>query len=1187
MLRYLFFAAMILAATVPAVSQFRALVDRNAGLLKVLGEYSEGYSQTLGGETLQYPRLTQAFPVALLTRATTGAMAIEWKAGRVQTSPASRQADFVVRAGMYGQEEAGREFRMFVNDIPRFTFATTTAESWSVKGEAGGVATFDGVLRDQFRDWFGYLRVSVPVEWLEGGNPPRLKIVGEKAGSPAWFMVFQDPEVITSLREKVKVEAWCEMQVVPANSRYAVTVTASSNWAGRRLTWISGRREGIVVPLLQQDGHAGATLTADVGKADPIRILLDNEPIAELKGMIGGAEETRIFPGKLVTLRTRTAPGATWILEYQSTFMPELGGSLIQLSDAGRGTGDLRLIISSHQDIAWMDSPAQCIKDRDEKVITPALALLREDPEYRFDVEDVLELREFLERHPDRKAEIHRFASVGRLGIGASYTMPYEDLCSGEMLVRQFYAGRRWFIKNFPGCDTRTVWNPDVPGRSAQSLQIMQKAGVQNLVISRHEKGLYDWRSPDGSGVLVFSPHHYGLFSERTAGKPLPEATAYLASFARDWRGGITNGSSNVPVLVMSDMSVPAKFDDFIKTWNGLTSITVEGGKMQELSLPRLRYSTAEEFFADVRRENRTLPVLNGERPNLWLYIHGPTHHRAISAKREADIFLPSAEIFSTIDALLSQSFSRYPYAKLTEAWESQIYPDHGWGGKNGEVTDSVFRAKYEHAREVAMTLHARATRSIAARVRTPEEKGIPLVVFNGLSWKRTGIVHTTVALPQGALAKGFTFHDATGTKVPLQVLALERHRDRSVKSAEIIFPATDIPSIGYVTYYLKPSNNVLRVSATKESAPPVLENPFYRVRLGAGGVEQIRDKDLGVDLLKGGKFLGGELFTMQSVGEDAGEWAEPQQPTMEGFDKLSNHRPHWRLIESGPVRQVVEVQQPIDHVTVVQRVVLYRGLKQIDFETSLLDWDGTKYREFRLAFPIDMQDARVTYEVPFAALEVGKDEIEGAAGERYSQKVSAVRPRSIQRWISVSDTRVGVTLSSSVAVWDYRDPTDSPLASPLLQPVLLASRRSCHGEGNWYLQKGDHHYRFSLTSHSPGWRNGRRFGCEADAPLTAVLDPQRSAPGNLPEQMSFFSVDAGNVALSTLKKAEEGDQVIVRLVEEEGRPASATMKFFRPIQRAESTDILEEGGTPLPAKDGSVEVMLGHHAITTIRLVQ
>jgi len=85
--------------------------------------------------------------------------------------------------------------------------------------------------------------------------------------------------------------------------------------------------------------------------------------------------------------------------------------------------------------------------------------------------------------------------------------------------------------------------------------------------------------------------------------------------------------------------------------------------------------------------------------------------------------------------------------------------------------------------------------------------------------------------------------------------------------------------------------------------------------------------------------------------------------------------------------------------------------------------------------------------------------------------------------------------MSTSVAVNDYRDPTPDPAPYPVLQAVLLASRRSCHGEGNWYLQEGDHHYRFSLTSHAPGWTSAWRPGREANSPLFAVLEA-RPRPG-------------------------------------------------------------------------------------------
>jgi alpha-mannosidase len=351
------------------------------------------------------------------------------------------------------------------------------------------------------------------------------------------------------------------------------------------------------------------------------------------------------------------------------------------------------------------------------------------------------------------------------------------------------------------------------------------------------------------------------------------------------------------------------------------------------------------------------------------------------------------------------------------------------------------------------------------------------------------------------------------------------------------------------------------------------------------GGIRQITDVEMKREILNTEKFLGGELFTMQSVGEDAGEWSEPQQPMMEGFETIASYKPMWRLVESGSVRQVAELRQEINHATVVQRVILYVALKQIDFETSLLRWDGTRYREFRLAFPMNVQQATVAYEVPFGTVEIGRDEMKGTAGERYTTEASAVRPRSIQNWIAVSDNDIGVTIGSSVAVWDYRDPTDQPMSSPLLQPVLLASRRSCHGAGPWYLQAGDHHYAFSLTTHRPGWRTGRRFGAGVNAPLIVSYNPPSSPKPTLPEEKGFFSLSVENVVLSTIKKCEDDNTVIVRLYEDAGKDVTARMRFAVPLRAVEVTNIIEEEGKPARFKLDEVTVPIGHHSIETLRL--
>jgi len=94
----------------------------------------------------------------------------------------------------------------------------------------------------------------------------------------------------------------------------------------------------------------------------------------------------------------------------------------------------------------------------------------------------------------------------GRLSCGSTYQMPYEEMYSGESLVRQFYLGARWVKENLDGYFPDTYWNPDVPGRTMQMAQIMSKSGTRNLVMSRHEKGVYKWYSPDGSFVMHTRP---------------------------------------------------------------------------------------------------------------------------------------------------------------------------------------------------------------------------------------------------------------------------------------------------------------------------------------------------------------------------------------------------------------------------------------------------------------------------------------------------------------------------------------------------------------------------------------------------------------------------------------------------------------------------------------------------------
>ncbi|MFH0762066.1 MAG: glycosyl hydrolase-related protein [Bacteroidota bacterium] len=847
--------------------------------------------------------------------------------------------------------------------------------------------------------------------------------------------------------------------------------------------------------------------------------------------------------------------------------------------------GTIHVIASSHNDIAWFDTPSETIARRDHASITPALKKMSERPDVTFCMENVLYLLEYLDRHPEKMAEISRLTTNGQFDWGATYNQPYEALLSGEQLVREVYYGKKLISKMIPGTSAKVAYNADVPGRTMQMPQILSKAGIPYLLISRHQEGLFNWGSPDGSTVLTWSMGHYcNMISDRILDSTYAMNSQKVKNYTDKWSKDYA--ARNIPAhyafLHSADYIPPADYDKQIADWESNRTAIVGLGLSKEFTPPTLKYSSPAVFFDAVSANSPSFRKIVGERPNVWLYIHGPTHHKAISAKREAGILLPAAETFSTIDAILAGSFNNYPAYELGTAWQASIYDDHGWGGENGDVTDEVFKTKLVFARDKGDEILKRSLQNIAARIKTGKSDAVPIVVFNALSWSRTDPVTVSMSVPFDE----FHLEDTKGQVVAIQVGKSEQNQKK------IQFIAENVPSVGYKTYYLKRGKSKQVNPKTVTISDSGFENRFYAIKLAEGGIKSIYDKQLGQEILETGKFLGGEVFTMQSVGNGAGEFSRVQQPTMEGFDQLSKHSPRWILSKelSGPVCTVYTLEQKLETCTVEQKIVIYHDLKRIDCEISLLNWDGTKSREFRMALPVNMTKADIAYEVPMGVVEVGKSEMEGAAGFTYEnldydQDCKEARPREVQNFITASDGQFGVTMSSSVAVCDWVDPTSSPVNNPILQPILLASRKSCHWKGNWYLQPGDHQYSFSVLSHQPGWQNGYHFGMQANNPLIAIAGQKPGRETFLPAEKSFFSVSQNNVLISTIKKCEDDNSLIVRLYDIEGKDSEVKLNTFFPLTGGEHTNIIEEEGKPMPVSGQSFQTKIGHHAIETFKL--
>ncbi len=1139
----------------------------------------EGFGKNIGEHEFNYGSFRADVTASIIARCKNGETTIEWKTGVVPANFKSKEVSFLWIAALDLTTER-QVFDFYFNNKKYFEITSSTKKSWKLNNN-GSQLNFSTVETDGNGDAFGYMWLTVPVEEVKKGSPQKIKIKARANHSNAWIIVYQANDALSFLQNSSQYNVSMKLTVNEERGKLKGHISAPLNLAGETLNYISNGKNGSVHLKKVNDKCAGIFTLPKSAKNKKF-VLNDSAGAIFIVNSLGKSfKSTKLLAnGVLINESTRNDNGT--VITAKREYNLKMTSSLLKLSKSVLNDGTIYLMNSSHQDIAWMDSPEKCILERDTMLFSPLFELAQKDKNYRFDVEDALMIKEFIGRHPDKKELVKKMLTSGRITCGATFTQPYEEMYSGEALARQFYFGAKWLKDQF-GYTANTYWNEDVPGRTLQMMQIMRKAGTKNLMLSRFERGLYKWYSPDGSYVTIFSPGHYAnAFTPLQ--KSFPEAAQYLASSSLDWEKyySLNTKSPAIPLLSDWDMSPAIDYSNLINQWESIDEIQGKNNTSTPLDLPQFKIASAPEFFDALAKANPELPEVKGERPALWLYIHGPSHQKALKASRQADILLTEAEKFATANALVNNSFENYPTEEFQKAWEAKIYPDHGWGGKHGDITDALFQRKFEFAKAEAEKVLEKNINELTSKIKTDNKKGRPLIVFNSMNTEREDPVSIAVGFDKPGVYS-VELSDASGIKTETQLSDITNYPDGSIKSATLHFIAKQVPAIGYKTWYLKPSAK----KSIKENREfrNEFENRFYSIKFGDGGLTSIFDKELNVELIDSKKFKAGEVFTMHSEGNGAGEFADIQKPDMNGFDKTGNYKTNWKVEDNGAVYTTIKFRQKIKNAVVEQKIKIYNNQKRIDFETALLNWEGVLYREYRMALPLNMTDGQVAYEVPFGVVEVGKDEMEGAAGERYNVECKTLHPRGIENWIGASNNEFGVTMSSTVVVADWIDPTDNPVSNQILQPVLLASRRSCHWEGNEYLQTGDHHFLFSITSHKPGWKNGMNQARGANETLNAVWAYKSFVDASLPESLSFFKTDNSDIFISTVKKAEDSNNIIVRLTNMDSKDKSVTLTSFAPVKDASLTNIIEEEIKTISSKKNSVKIKLGHHSIETIKL--
>ncbi|MEW5979634.1 MAG: glycoside hydrolase family 38 C-terminal domain-containing protein [Acidobacteriota bacterium] len=827
----------------------------------------------------------------------------------------------------------------------------------------------------------------------------------------------------------------------------------------------------------------------------------------------------------------------------------------------------LHVIPQSHIDIAWWwRYDPETIHVIVKRTLEMAFENFEKHPDYTFSFLQVPAIRPMERFYPELFYKFHYYLFHSR-PLNFSIPNPYEttpdgpveeegrlklvhglwlesDGClpSGESMVRQCLYGKRYYKHQF-GIDVKTAWFADSWTHPWTYPQILKKSGIDSYLFQRSADGqnqerMFWWQAPDGSRVFAYKPASFsGLPTrERWESELLEVSRRYgvkdhiALMGVGDHGGGAPEGDIETIRKVMTEMSAKAKF------------------------------STPAKFLNAVLAQKTDFPIVNYEISGVDRGAY-TTVGEIKKGNRQCENLLLTLEKFSSLATRLSEGEYRYPQDELNASWEKVMLNqthDTISGTDILPATDDALRLYGEVLDEGRKQLGG-ALRAISSKINT-EGQGTPVIVFNPLSWERNDLVQTDLEFPEPVQAVELL--DSQGKPIPVQILKQDRRKGKH--QVQILFVAEGVPSMGYKTYRVTPATaSVSRANPLKVGESEI-ENEYFKIQIdpATACVRSIFDKRHGREILdRSGR---GNLI---QIVEDFGN-SEGHLKTSAG---KMDYRHKWpgqtwnvdsyselKLVETGPARATIQVKRKFGLARFTQRVSLYPKIPRIDFDL-IIDWEGQN-RMVKVSFPMRITASEATYEIPYGTIRRPNNGEEHVA----------------QKWVDISDQSYGVgLLNDSRYGYDVKD-----------NIIRLSALRSPTAPVYSTDERGVHVLRYSLYPHQGGWQEADVMprAYELNNSLIALVDDIHS--GKLPPLNSFLNAEPKNIIVEVVKKAEDSDDLILRLYETEGKRCTAKVSWGPALDAVHQTNLLENSLSEVPIDGKSFQVPVGAYAIETFKLI-
>ncbi|MCI8358661.1 MAG: alpha-mannosidase [Lachnospiraceae bacterium] len=786
----------------------------------------------------------------------------------------------------------------------------------------------------------------------------------------------------------------------------------------------------------------------------------------------------------------------------------------------------------THIDVAWWWTVEQT-REKVGRSFATVLKLMEEYPNYKF-MSSQPQLYAFLkERYPELYEKVKervrekRWEPEGGMWVEADC-----NLTSGESLVRQFLYGKRFFREEF-GVDNRILWLPDVFGYSGALPQIMKKCGIDyfmttKLAWNQFNKIPYDtmmWRGIDGTEVLTH------LITTLGVSQPIKDYfTTYNGMLHPDAIMGGWMRYQNKDIN--NDILVSYGYGD---GGGGPTREMLETSVRMEKGvkgIPAVRQEFARTYFDELEERvagNRRLPVWEGE---FYFEYHRGTLTsigRNKRANRKSEFGLMDLELLS----VLAERESAYPAKDLERMWKVVLlnqFHDILPGSSIHEVYE-VTKEEYARLAEQIADMQKERRRALAGT-------GNAVTIFNTAGKNRDDIVELD-ALDGNALL------DGDGNMYPVQ-----RTKDGCVAYVK------NLPSKGYRSFVITKTSEEkmpFTLNGTYE-----LETPFYTVKLDEQGMfTGIFDKENDREIIQAG-----ERANLLRMYEDKpiyfDNWDIDIYYTEKYWDVEEVERMEWT--EMGAVRAVLEIDRKASNSTIRQKIIFYAESRRIDFVTYV-DWKEHQTL-LKVHFPAAVHTDEAAFDVQFGNL---------TRKTHRNTSWDVARFESCgQKWMDLSEGHYGVSLLNDCKYG--HSVKDSNMALTLIKSGT---------EPNPTSDQEEHAFTYALYPHAEGWRAAGTVqeAYKLNQPLTAEIGTKSGL------NYSFASVAHANVVLETVKKAEDGNGIILRLYESENAYTKTKLIVNTSFEKAYMCNLLEEIEGEAVSEGNAVDVVLKPYEIVTVLL--